>query len=366
MRGKRSGTIFFGGGWKWFLTPFLPDTISPLTISPLAQTNTSGSTSNEYVYFNGARVARRDLSASGNAYYYYSDGIGTARMTTNTAGAVCYDADYGPFGYERVYTNNCSQNFKFAGMERDSETGNDHTWYRNYEENLGRWMSPDSVTGDVTNPQSLNLYPYVLNDPTTLTDTTGLCGCGGGGGFGFLGGGGGGSGWGGGCGGGGFGGGGGGGGHPPRRTLPIPGPPTVSVPGGSFPNPFTPGDQPPSPWFNIIINLPMPPWPPVPPGAGGGTGFAGLPPIYSVEGVYCECFRISEKPAYGTCEFLCNCTSAYFGTPTIGVAAFFLSTLQEKCGPIHNCPDMIQTTAPTTFLFGIAVASRVYITACVP
>jgi RHS repeat-associated protein len=62
----------------------------------------------------------------------------------------------------------------FAGMERDTETGNDHTWFRGYEQNLGRWMSPDLLGGDITNPQSLNRYAYALNNPTTLIDPVGL------------------------------------------------------------------------------------------------------------------------------------------------------------------------------------------------
>jgi RHS repeat-associated protein len=102
--------------------------------------------------------------------YYFSDHLGTSRVITTSTGAVCYDADYTPFGYEMAYTTSCTQNYKFTGMERDGETGNDHAWYRNYQWNLGRWMSPDLLGGDVTNPQSLNRYAYVLNNPTSLTD----------------------------------------------------------------------------------------------------------------------------------------------------------------------------------------------------
>jgi RHS repeat-associated protein len=139
---------------------------------PLAETDSSGNTQNEYIYFNGGRTARRD--SAGNVYYYFSDQIGTARMLTNASGTVCYDADYTPFGYEMAYTTSCAQNYKFTGMQRDSETGNDHTWLRNYEQNLGRWMSPDPLGGDVINPQSLNRYAYVLNNPNTLIDPLGL------------------------------------------------------------------------------------------------------------------------------------------------------------------------------------------------
>jgi uncharacterized protein RhaS with RHS repeats len=40
-----------------------------------------------------------------------------------------------------------------------------------------RWLTPDPVGGDITNPQSLNRYTYVLNQRTTLTDPSGLQSC---------------------------------------------------------------------------------------------------------------------------------------------------------------------------------------------
>jgi hypothetical protein len=43
-----------------------------------------------------------------------------------------------------------------------------------YCSDLYRWLSPDPVAGDITNPQSLNRYAYVLNNPTNLIDPLGL------------------------------------------------------------------------------------------------------------------------------------------------------------------------------------------------
>jgi hypothetical protein len=42
---------------------------------------------------------------------------------------------------------------------------------------MGRWLSPDpagAAAVDLTNPQSLNRYAYVMNNPTTLIDPSGL------------------------------------------------------------------------------------------------------------------------------------------------------------------------------------------------
>jgi RHS repeat-associated protein len=141
----------------------------------LEESASTGTTLNEYFYFNGMRVAHRDSFS--NVEYYFSDQIGTTQLSAKPTGAVCYDSDSTPFGYQMVYTPTCAQDFDFAGMQLDSETGNDHTWFRNYEPNLGRWMSPDRVAGSVTNPQSLNLYNYALNNPLSLVDPTGLAYC---------------------------------------------------------------------------------------------------------------------------------------------------------------------------------------------
>jgi hypothetical protein len=50
----------------------------------------------------------------------------------------------------------------------------DQSATRDYPATLGRWMSPDALGGDITNPQSLNRYAYALNNPTSLTDPLGL------------------------------------------------------------------------------------------------------------------------------------------------------------------------------------------------
>jgi RHS repeat-associated protein len=70
---------------------------------------------------------------------------------------------------------------RFTGKERDSESGNDYFGARYYGSNMGRFLSPDQAAGDadpipyadITNPQSLNLYSYVLNSPVTNSDPDG-------------------------------------------------------------------------------------------------------------------------------------------------------------------------------------------------
>ena len=148
----------------------------------LAETDGVGSTQNEYIFFGGKRVAQ--VPATGNPIYYVEDLLGSSRVVTTNAGVLCYDADFYPFGVERTpaYTNTCPQNYKFEGKERDTETLNDDFGERYYSNRFGRWLSADWSAVPVpvpyatlTNPQSLNLYSMVTDDPESYADLVGHC-----------------------------------------------------------------------------------------------------------------------------------------------------------------------------------------------
>jgi RHS repeat-associated protein len=65
---------------------------------------------------------------------------------------------------------------QFTGYERDNETSLDYAKARMFGYSLGRFTSPDplSTSAKPGIPQSLNRYVYVLNNPLTLTDPTGM------------------------------------------------------------------------------------------------------------------------------------------------------------------------------------------------
>ena len=152
-------------------------------LDALAESNMDASTfTNEYVFFGGRRIARRN--SSGTVFYYFSDHLGTSRAIVQAGQTTaCYDADFYPYGKERMeYTNSCSQNYKFTGKERDGESGLDNFGARYNSSWMGRFMTPDwSETpqavpyADFSDPQTLNLYSYTRNNPLTWTDPDGHC-----------------------------------------------------------------------------------------------------------------------------------------------------------------------------------------------
>jgi len=149
----------------------------------LDESDSSGNITDEYVFFGGKRVAHRVVS-SGSISYYAEDFLGSSRAITTSTGTLCYDADFYPYGGERLITSTCAQNYEFEGKERDTETGNDDFGARYYTSRLGRWLSADWSAipapvpyANLTNPQTLNLYAMVRNNPETFADLDGHLYC---------------------------------------------------------------------------------------------------------------------------------------------------------------------------------------------
>jgi len=77
-------------------------------------------------------------------------------------------------------TKVCFPPSRYTGKERDTESGNDYFGARYYASTMGRFMSPDWSAkyepvpyAKLDNPQTLNLYAYVGNNPLNRTDPTG-------------------------------------------------------------------------------------------------------------------------------------------------------------------------------------------------
>jgi RHS repeat-associated protein len=111
--------------------------------------------------------------------FFHVNHLNSASMLTNHAGTAVEDIVFYPWG-QNTWKLWGSGGYNFAGMPYyDTNTSTNPTNFRFYSQNIGRWHSPDPLGGDITNPQSLNRYAYVLNNPTSMTDPLGLGDCGG-------------------------------------------------------------------------------------------------------------------------------------------------------------------------------------------
>ena len=150
----------------------------------LAETDLAGNDQEEYLFFNGQRIARRDTTSLGvtiAVHYYFSDHLGSHGVVENQTGTTCeQDIDYYPYGgVENDYCggSGVAQNYKFTGKERDSESGLDNFGKRYHGSSLGRFMTPDPIgimKQKFVDPQQWNMYSYSRNNPLRFMDPTGM------------------------------------------------------------------------------------------------------------------------------------------------------------------------------------------------
>jgi RHS repeat-associated protein len=131
-------------------------------------------------------------------HFELADPLGTKRVQANALGQIDETCTSLPFGNDvnNPVSANCvpvanslgtaddATEHHFTQKERDTETGNDYFFARYYNSALGRFTTPDwsaritPVPYMVLNePQSLNLYSYVGNNPLTHTDPDGHQNC---------------------------------------------------------------------------------------------------------------------------------------------------------------------------------------------
>jgi RHS repeat-associated protein len=147
---------------------------------PVVEIDSTGGVYRAYIYSPGGGL----LALLANDYQFYwvsQDHLGSARRLTNTSGVVAYRAEFDPHGqivYEWAIDGQTFKNSrKFTGYERDWETNLDNAKARILHFRRGRFMQPDPLgvgAASATNPQSLNRYSYVGNDPVNFVDPSGL------------------------------------------------------------------------------------------------------------------------------------------------------------------------------------------------
>jgi len=90
---------------------------------------------------------------------------------------VASDVLFYPWG--NLWKNPQMADYQFAGtIGMDSISSADFALNRMYRYDQGRWLTPDPGGVNVVrldDPQTWNMYAYVANNPTTLTDPSGLC-----------------------------------------------------------------------------------------------------------------------------------------------------------------------------------------------
>src|SRR6202021_4151748 len=113
-------------------------------------------------------------------YFPLADWLGTKRVGTYSTGLSEETCVSYPFGDGPPCQGPNPTEHRFTQKERDSESGNDYFEARYYSSTMGRFMSPDWSAKEepvpyakLDDPQSLNLYDYLNNNPLVGVDPEG-------------------------------------------------------------------------------------------------------------------------------------------------------------------------------------------------
>jgi RHS repeat-associated protein len=134
-------------------------------------------------------------SADPKTTFIHTDHLSGSNVITDEAGAIAEVVDYYPQGGIRINeimseedAPGLGEQRKFTGHEYDAETKLTYMRARYYDGEIGRFLSIDPMFLDVgrslkkydrtltallINPQEMNSYSYVLNNPMKYTDPTG-------------------------------------------------------------------------------------------------------------------------------------------------------------------------------------------------
>jgi RHS repeat-associated protein len=139
----------------------------------VAEMNGGGVWTRGFVYLGSQLLAVQQ----GGVSWMHEDPITKSKRVTNSAGTVVSMIETDPWGAEVTNrsTNAAFQPRKFTSYDRD-QNGTDEAMFRRYNRWQSRFDQPDPYDGsyNLSNPQSLNRYAYVQNDPVNLVDPTGL------------------------------------------------------------------------------------------------------------------------------------------------------------------------------------------------
>jgi RHS repeat-associated protein len=105
--------------------------------------------------------------------FYITDHLGTVRVEMDVMGNVISTHDFEPFGVELPPSYDPQSKLLYTGQERDNYTNYDYMHFRYYSSSIGRFLKPDNIIPDITNPQNWNAYSYVKGNPINYNDPSG-------------------------------------------------------------------------------------------------------------------------------------------------------------------------------------------------
>ena len=125
----------------------------------------------KYVFAGDQRLAAKD--STGAIRFYHGDHLGSSNVITDGTGALVELSEHTPYGSLSRHEGTANVPQKFTGQRLDASTGLYFYNSRYYDPDLGRFTQPDTYVQEPADPQTLNRYAYVRNNPVNFVDPSG-------------------------------------------------------------------------------------------------------------------------------------------------------------------------------------------------
>jgi RHS repeat-associated protein len=132
--------------------------------------------SKNYLYLGGRLLATEAPNGTSEVVqYHHPDRLGT-KLVTNNLDTTFFSQANLPFGTALDAESTGTTNRRFTSYDRSATTGLDYAINRHYDPRQGRFTQPDPLgmaAASLADPQTLNMYSYVGNDPVNRVDPDG-------------------------------------------------------------------------------------------------------------------------------------------------------------------------------------------------
>ena len=140
-------------------------------LNPVAELDGDGNVVARFVYGTRGNVPGY-MTKNGQTYRIVTDQLGSPRLVVDIAtGTVVQRVRYDAFGVVIEDTQPSLQPFGFAGGIYDRDTGLVRFGARDYDSEIGRWITKDPIRFDGGDS---NLFVYAQNNPLNFIDPSGL------------------------------------------------------------------------------------------------------------------------------------------------------------------------------------------------
>jgi len=137
----------------------------------------TSSTTTKYVFAGSQRIAAVSCGLEPGACslsFYHTDHLGSSDVVTDGTGTLIEHTEHTPYGAISRHEGTKDFPHKFTGQRQDTANGLILFPARAYDPSLGRFLQPDPYVQDPADPQTLNRYSYVRNNPINFVDPLGL------------------------------------------------------------------------------------------------------------------------------------------------------------------------------------------------